>query len=65
MTPEELEAIADQLDAEAKAMKERIAGGTREQWNAWHCLNDAASAVRSTVIWLHRHQAYNVERRPA
>lgn len=54
----DLDALFEQaatLQAQAAAYKETIHGGTKEQWDAWECLNDAANRIVSAVHWLHVH----------
>jgi hypothetical protein len=52
MNVAEMMTLSDQLHAEAAAMEKRIVLGTREEWNALKCIQDAAHALYSAASWL-------------
>lgn len=45
--------MIDKLEPIAKQHRAEIVLGTREQWNAQTCLDDAVANMKSAVRWLH------------
>ena len=59
MTADEAFEVAGVLQSSADEMKleldEAQPRTTAEQWNAWDCLQSAASRMNSVAVWLARH----------
>jgi hypothetical protein len=51
-----MRALADRLHVEVRERKLRTVLGTREEWNAIKCLEDAGRALWSASVWLSKAQ---------
>jgi hypothetical protein len=56
VTPDEYLNLSTRLAEEAKAMEERIIGGSFEEWSALKCIQDASHVLFSAYAWLSRVQ---------